>query len=233
MIPKCTKEMSISISAQHQDWVLHLPGPLRRIKPKVGGRYMHRRLAMSTGTGIPTWWLPPEPMTTDRRMRGRFGCSWGLPLVSVLQIRGHAKPIKREPPLHSVSSAGDVNGDGYSDILLGASGHDNGELDEGRVWVYLGSPAGPKNCQTPDWGFESDKINGLMGASVSSAGDVNGDGYSDIIVGASAYSNPESAEGRGSSSMALQQVCPPHRAGQQNAIRGVVEWGLRSALQVT
>ena len=42
----------------------------------------------------------------------------------------------------SVATAGDVNGDGYSDIVVGANGYDNGQADEGRAYVYLGSASG-------------------------------------------------------------------------------------------
>jgi hypothetical protein len=42
----------------------------------------------------------------------------------------------------SVASAGDVNGDGYADAMVGAYLHDDGQADEGRAFVYLGSAAG-------------------------------------------------------------------------------------------
>ena len=38
----------------------------------------------------------------------------------------------------SVSTAGDVNGDGYADVIIGAPLYDNGQADEGRVLVYFG-----------------------------------------------------------------------------------------------
>src|SRR4029079_4467386 len=43
----------------------------------------------------------------------------------------------------SVVSAGDVNGDGYDDVIAGALFYDNGELSEGRAFLFLGSPSGP------------------------------------------------------------------------------------------
>jgi len=94
----------------------------------------------------------------------------------------------------SVSTAGDVNGDGYSDVIVGAFLHDNGESDEGRVFVYHGSASGL--AASPAWTAESDQADARFGNSVSTAGDVDGDGYSDVIVGAEEYDNGESGEGR-------------------------------------
>jgi hypothetical protein len=95
---------------------------------------------------------------------------------------------------NSVSTAGDVNGDGFSDVLVGAPYHDNGQADEGRAYVFLGSLSGPSS--TPDWSDESNQLNAFMGTSLSTAGDVNGDGYADIIVGTFAYDNGQIDEGR-------------------------------------
>ncbi len=94
---------------------------------------------------------------------------------------------------YSVSSAGDVNGDGYSDIVVGANEYDNGETDEGAAFLYYGGSTGLS--ATADWMGESDQIEANYGNSVSSAGDINGDGYSDIIVGANEYENVETDEG--------------------------------------
>ena len=80
----------------------------------------------------------------------------------------------------SVASAGDVNGDGYSDVLVGGENYDDGELDEGRVALYLGSASGLGS--TPSWNVYGNEATVLLGQSVASAGDVNGDGFSDVIV---------------------------------------------------
>ena len=87
----------------------------------------------------------------------------------------------------SVSSAGDVNGDGYSDVLVGLRNFDNGQTDEGQVRLYYGSQSGI--TETGFWSAESNFVNSYFGQSVSSAGDVNGDGYSDVIIGAHLYSS--------------------------------------------
>jgi hypothetical protein len=88
---------------------------------------------------------------------------------------------------YSVSSAGDVNGDGYSDVIVGAYGYDNGETDEGVAFLYQGSATGLSTIAA--WTGESNQFGGHYGISVASAGDVNGDGYSDVVVGASGYEN--------------------------------------------
>ena len=93
----------------------------------------------------------------------------------------------------SVASAGDVNGDGYSDIIIGAPSYDGGNTDEGRVFVYHGSSSGLSG--SANWTADSNKDGAHLGWSASSAGDVNGDGYSDIVVGAPTYSQDYTGEG--------------------------------------
>ena len=82
----------------------------------------------------------------------------------------------------SVATAGDVNGDGYADVIVGAPYYDNGQADEGAAFVYLGGAAGLSAAAA--WTAESDQAGALFGTSVGTAGDVNGDGYADVIVGA-------------------------------------------------
>jgi hypothetical protein len=94
----------------------------------------------------------------------------------------------------SVGTAGDVNGDGYSDVIAGAPLYDNSPANEGRAYVYHGSASGLKT--TPNWKTESNQANAQLGVSVGTAGDVNGDGYADVIVGASGYDNGQVDEGR-------------------------------------
>ena len=94
---------------------------------------------------------------------------------------------------YSVATAGDVNGDGYSDVIVGAPDYDNGQIDEGRAFVYYGSAGGPAARRLD--GRERPGRR-RFGYSVATAGDVNGDGYSDVIVGATDYDNGQADEGR-------------------------------------
>jgi hypothetical protein len=82
----------------------------------------------------------------------------------------------------SVSTAGDVNGDGYSDVIIGAFNYSSGR---GKAYVYYGSSTGLS--ATPNWTAIGENTQDYFGISVSTAGDVNGDGYSDVIIGAHGY----------------------------------------------
>jgi uncharacterized repeat protein (TIGR01451 family) len=97
----------------------------------------------------------------------------------------------------SVGTAGDINGDGFADVIVGAKYYENGQSHEGAAFVFLGSASGivGSNPSDADAVLESDQAEALMGTSVGTAGDVNGDGFADVIVGAYSYSNGESYEG--------------------------------------
>lgn len=80
----------------------------------------------------------------------------------------------------SVSGAGDVNGDGFDDVIVGRSGYSNGESYEGRALVYLGSSSGL--ATTAAWTVESNQAYMNLGIAVAGAGDVDGDGFGDVVV---------------------------------------------------
>ncbi len=90
---------------------------------------------------------------------------------------------------HSVAGAGDVNGDGYADVIVGAGRYDAGAKDTGAVFLFLGSASGIPDAGSAgaDAGFENDQENAHMGYGGAGAGDVNGDGYADFIIGVPNY----------------------------------------------
>jgi hypothetical protein len=105
-----------------------------------------------------------------------------------------------------VGSAGDVNADTYDDVFVGASRYDNGQTDEGTVFVWYGSSTGLGSAGTPsnaDWKAESNQAGAQLGGrwnswdscGIDSAGDVNHDGYDDLVMGAHLYDNPSADEG--------------------------------------
>jgi hypothetical protein len=93
----------------------------------------------------------------------------------------------------SAASAGDVNGDGYDDVIVGASRYDGAAYRSGAAFVYYGSPSGLSS--TPDWIAPGEQKGSRFGAAVSSAGDLNCDGYADVIVGAPRYNHDQPGEG--------------------------------------
>jgi hypothetical protein len=91
---------------------------------------------------------------------------------------------------HAVSGAGDVNGDGIDDVVIGAHFMDAGGIfNAGESYVVFGhtSPFGASlelSALHGADGFTIQGIGGHSGSSVSAAGDLNGDGVDDVIIGA-------------------------------------------------
>lgn len=92
-----------------------------------------------------------------------------------------------------VSPAGDVNGDGLADVLVGAPLFENGEAVEGAVFLFLGTPS--TRPLSPAWVLEGGAVRtGLQVA--TGAGDVNGDGFADVVVGNQYYPTESESMGR-------------------------------------
>jgi FG-GAP repeat len=89
----------------------------------------------------------------------------------------------------SVARAGDVNGDGLADVLVGAPQADNnGRAGSGSAYVVFGKE-GPASVDLAALGYAGFRIDGAgsgdeAGTAVAGAGDLNGDGRADVIVGA-------------------------------------------------
>lgn len=79
---------------------------------------------------------------------------------------------------YSVSGAGDVNDDGYPDVVVGAHFSDSAAPNAGRAYVFSGLNGSRL------WTFDGESETDLFGFTVSGAGDVDNDGYDDLIIGA-------------------------------------------------
>lgn len=112
--------------------------------------------------------------------------------------------MNREHLGYSVSTAGDVNDDGYDDIIVGSrymgieciEPAQDGYCKKyfpGNAYLFLG---GPSMNTTADLIFTGENQEDRFGAPVACAGDVNGDGYSDMLVGAYLADNDESNNGK-------------------------------------
>lgn len=112
-----------------------------------------------------------------------FGSSGGIPTAPNQTLRwGMANGYGK-----SVTSAGDVNGDGFADLVVGAWNASVGGLNtSGAVLVYHGGPAG--FATDPTLVINGQATDERLGMSVAGVGDINADGYADIVTGGS-YQN--------------------------------------------
>ncbi len=85
---------------------------------------------------------------------------------------------------YPVASAGDVNADGYDDLLIGACYDDDAGVDAGAVHLLYGPVTSGADLSSSDAKLIGEAAHDYAGVSVASAGDVDADGFSDMIVGA-------------------------------------------------
>jgi hypothetical protein len=85
----------------------------------------------------------------------------------------------------AVAAAGDVNGDGVDDVVVGAPGNDRRATNAGAVFLFYGPvDAGDLTVDDADVALYGVAKNDRAGTAVSTAGDLDGDGYDDVVIGA-------------------------------------------------
>ncbi len=84
----------------------------------------------------------------------------------------------------SIAGGTDVNGDGYSDIIIGAY-VDDGQTGNDGIYIYHGGPSGLASIPAAILRFSQPHT--YFGNTVATAGDINADGYDDILAGAPYY----------------------------------------------
>jgi len=80
-----------------------------------------------------------------------------------------------------------MDGDGYDDLIIGADRFD--KMEQGAAYVYFGGPGGL--AQTPGWYAEGGKAETGFGFATGAAGDVDQDGFADVIIGAPGFKTDE------------------------------------------
>ncbi len=142
-----------------------------------------------TITGLSAWDADGEPLPSTFEVEGTAlvlvvddaGARWPIAIDPVLSTASATRTGASTSSQFGISSsnAGDVNGDGYDDLIVGAS---QVTTNTGRAYVYLGSASGL--AATAATTLSGAATNSYFGFSVADAGDVNNDGYDDVVVGA-------------------------------------------------
>ena len=136
--------------------------------------------------------------------KGYYGRANGLSSVPSVTLAPYVYPNNFYGT--AVATAGDVNGDGYADVVFSDPGYDSGK---GRVSIYLGSCNGLST--TPALELVGENTGDQFGFAVNTTGDVNGDGAADFVVGTDPTT---AAPGRAYVYLGNPQVFPANPTGE-------------------
>ncbi len=156
----------------------------------------------------------PSPESVGRTVRAAHDIGVVLPVSMTApvgrryywRVQACANPTSRLPmpgectPFSDVRYVdvghvqGDLNGDGYGDLVVGAMRAAAPENDEGNAYVFYGSASGVAATPSVTLDNPGDQTSGYFGSAFA-MGDFDGDGFDDLAVGAERYDNPEPSEG--------------------------------------
>ncbi|MBI5486038.1 MAG: FG-GAP repeat protein [Deltaproteobacteria bacterium] len=122
------------------------------------------------------------------------GSAGGLPVVPTSRV-GCPGHVARSDFGARLAAAGDVDRDGYVDLAVGAPSYGSGATGEGNVFLFRGGPGGITGVPMSSLDCPGNQAGAAFGTALAS-GDVNGDGWLDLVVGAPAYDGPNTDEGR-------------------------------------
>lgn len=95
----------------------------------------------------------------------------------------------------ALAGPGDTNGDGYDDLLIGAYTDDSGGNASGSAYLIFGPASADLDLAYADAQFVGEDAQDFAGRAVAGAGDVNNDGYDDLLIGASGSDDNGTAAG--------------------------------------